>query len=182
MSQPLPEFGPEFSDQAMMADMLSIDPTGIDPNYPLQVVSCGVPFLYVPLKNLATIRQIKLRYDLWEQRLKDFASPHLFVFTLETELENSTVHCRMFAPALGIAEDPATGAASGPLGCYLVKYGLVKQTRQVALVSEQGFEIGRPSLIHIEVEQENERITAVTVGGQCVYIGEGYLQLSETHV
>lgn len=104
-----------------MADMLFIDPTGIDPNYPLQVVSCGVPFLYVPLKNLATIRQIKLRYDLWEQRLKDFASPHLFMFTLETELENSTVHCRMFAPA--------TGAVSGPLGCYLVKYGLVKQTR-----------------------------------------------------
>lgn len=88
----------------------------------------------------------------------------------------------MFAPALGIAEDPTTGAASGPLGCYLVKYGLVKQTRQVVLVSEQGFEIGRPSLIHIEIEQENERITAVTVGGQCIYIGEGYLQLSETHV
>jgi len=83
---------------------------------------------------------------------------------------------------MGIAEDPATGAASGPLGCYLVKYGLVKQTRQVALVSEQGFEIGRLSVIHIEVEQENERITAVTIGGQCVYMGEAYLQLSETHV
>jgi trans-2,3-dihydro-3-hydroxyanthranilate isomerase len=179
MSQSLPKFGPEFTDRTMMAEILSIDPTGIEPNYPLQVVSCGVPFLYVPLKNLATIRQIKLRYNLWEQRLKDFASPHLFVFTLETALENSTVHCRMFAPALGIAEDPATGAASGPLGCYLVKYGLVKKAQQVTVVSEQGFEIGRPSFIHIEIEQEHEQITAVTVGGQCVYIGEGYLELAE---
>ncbi|MBI1879235.1 MAG: PhzF family phenazine biosynthesis protein [Chloroflexi bacterium] len=191
MSQPLPDFGPEFTDRAVMAEMLSIDPGGIAPNYPLQVVSCGLPFLYVPLKNLAAMRQVKLRYDLWEQHLQDFASPHLFVFTPETELENSAVHCRMFAPALGIVEDPATGVASGPLGCYLVKYGLVRTDRrpqtadlnnkkQISFISEQGFEIGRPSLIHIEIEQAAEKITAVTVGGQCVHMGEGYFEVAVT--
>ncbi len=186
MSQPLPEFGPEFTERAVMAAMLSLDPGEIEPNYPLQVVSCGVPFLFVPLKKLESIRRVKLRYDLWERHLQDFASPHLFVFTQETELENSTVHCRMFAPALGIVEDPATGAASGPLGCYLVKYGLVDRrpaTRdrqikeKVGFISEQGFEMGRPSLIHIEIEQTGEQTTAVTVGGQCVYMGEGYFEL-----
>ncbi len=87
----------------------------------------------------------------------------------------------MFAPALGIAEDPATGAASGPLGCYLVKYGLIdgRSEEKVSFISEQGFEMGRPSLIHIEIEQAGEHITAVTVGGQCVYMGEGYFELSE---
>ncbi|MCL4300937.1 MAG: PhzF family phenazine biosynthesis protein [Anaerolineae bacterium] len=181
MSQPLPEFGPEFTNRGVIAEMLSLDPGEIDPGYPLQVVSCGVPFLYVPLTSLAALRRIKLRYDLWEQHLRDFASPHLFVFTLETELEKSAVHCRMFAPALGIAEDPATGAASGPLGCYLVKYGLVGRQleEKVSFISEQGFEMGRPSLIHIEIEQAGEQITAVTVGGECVYMGEGYFELPE---
>jgi trans-2,3-dihydro-3-hydroxyanthranilate isomerase len=177
MTQLLPEFGPEFTDRAAMAEMLSIDSAGIAPNYPLQVVSCGVPFLFVPLRDLATIRQVKLRLDVWERQLKDFASPHLFVFTKETELEKSAVHCRMFAPALGIAEDPATGVASGPLGCYLVRYGLVPQQKQVSLISEQGFEVGRPSFIHIEIEWEGNQITSVAVGGQCVYVGEGFIQL-----
>jgi trans-2,3-dihydro-3-hydroxyanthranilate isomerase len=184
MSQPQPEFGPEFPNRAVIAEMLSLDPAEIEPDYPLQVVSCGLPFLFVPLKNLEVVRRVKLRYDLWEQHLKDFASPHLFVFTTETELENSTVHCRMFAPALGIAEDPATGAASGPLGCYLVKYDHWSQTadrreKRMSFISEQGFEMGRPSLIHIEIEQEDGQITAVMVGGQCVYMGEGYFELPE---
>lgn len=183
MSQPLPEFGPEFSDRTLLAEILSIEPDGILPNYPLQVVSSGVPFLYVLLKDLATIRRAKLRSDLWERHLKNFASPHPFVFTLETDLEESAVHCRMFAPALGIAEDPATGIASGPLGCYLVKYGLVandgSSKKQFSFISEQGFEIGRPSLIHIEIEQTAGQFTAVTVGGQCVYMGEGYFEVAE---
>lgn len=189
MSQPLPQFGPEFPDRVGIAAMLSLEPDEIDADYPVQVVSCGVPFLFVPLKNLAAIRRAKLRLDLWEQQLKDFASPHLFVFTTETELENSSVHCRMFAPALGIVEDPATGAASGPLGCYLAKYSPIdrrpktedRQDReQIAFVSEQGFEMGRPSLIHIEIEQANGQITGVTVGGQCVFMGEGYFELPES--
>lgn len=185
MSQPLPEFGPEFPDRAVIAEMLSLEPDEIDPDYPIQVVSCGVPFLYVPLKNLAAIGRAKLRLDLWEQQLKDFTSPHLFLFTTETELENSAVHCRMFAPALGIVEDPATGAASGPLGCYLTKYDRRPQSadrheKRLSFISEQGFEMGRPSLIHIEIEQENEQITGVTVGGQCVFMGEGYFELPES--
>ncbi|MCK6625855.1 MAG: PhzF family phenazine biosynthesis protein [Anaerolineae bacterium] len=193
MSQPLPEFGPEFPDRKLIAEMLSLEPDELDPDFPLQVVSCGLPFLYVPLKNLAAIRRARLRLDLWEKQLKDFASPHLFLLTAETELKNSTVHCRMFAPALGIVEDPATGAASGPLGCYLVKYDRRPPThstgsgraadrhkKQMSFISEQGFEMGRPSLIHIEIEQENDQITAVTVGGQCVFMGEGYFELSES--
>lgn len=176
MSQPLPEFGPEFTDRATMAAMLSLDPTQLIPDLPLQVVSNGVSFLYVPLVNLAAIRQVKLRLDLWENHLRNFVTSQLFVFTPETELENSTVHCRMFAPAFGITEDPATGVASGPLGSYLVKYGLAQAG---TFISEQGFEMGRPSLIQIEIEQKNGRVTHVAIGGQCAYIGEGFIQLDE---
>jgi trans-2,3-dihydro-3-hydroxyanthranilate isomerase len=181
MGQPLPQFGPEFTDRALMAAMLSLDLAQIVPNLPLQVVSSGLPFLYVPLANLAAIRQVKLRLDLWEQHLAGFATSQIFVFTPETELENSAVHCRMFAPGLGVAEDPATGSASGPLGAYLVKYGLIKATADqpelVTFISEQGFEMGRPSLIQVEIEQDNGRIIGVAVGGHSVYVGEGVIEV-----
>jgi trans-2,3-dihydro-3-hydroxyanthranilate isomerase len=180
MSQPLPQFGVEFTNQAGLAQVLSLEEEALMAGRPAQVVSCGVPFLFVPLKNLAAMRQAKLRLDLWEQHLQHFATPHLFLFTLETELKNSSVHCRMFAPALGIAEDPATGIASGPLGSYLVQHKLVPVQTKTHLLSEQGFEMGRPSLIHIEIEQTAGQISAVTVGGECVVIGEGYIEVPET--
>ncbi|HEX2908066.1 MAG TPA: PhzF family phenazine biosynthesis isomerase, partial [Phototrophicaceae bacterium] len=102
--------------------------------------------------------------------------PEIFMFTLETEMSGSTVHSRMFAPNLGIAEDPATGAASGPLGCYLVRQGLVTANPAV-IVSEQGFEMGRRSLLHIRIEQTDGQITGVFVGGQCVFVGEGFIEV-----
>jgi trans-2,3-dihydro-3-hydroxyanthranilate isomerase len=140
MSQPLPEFGPEFMDRAVMAEMLSIDPSGINPAYPLQVVSCGMPFLFVPLKDLATIRQVKLRLDVWEHELKDFACPHLFVFTHETELKKSfIVEC---SPGFRHCRRPGGRRSQWPLGCYLVKYDRRPQALIAAaarhFVSEQG--------------------------------------------
>jgi trans-2,3-dihydro-3-hydroxyanthranilate isomerase len=177
MGQPLPAFGPRFEDRPAIARMLSIDPSDIDAEYPLEVISSGVPFLFVPIRDLHAIAKIKLRLDLWERTLQDFAGPSIFAFTRETELEGSTVHGRMFAPAHGILEDAATGNASGPLGSYLVKYGLVLGEESASIISEQGFEIGRPSLIHINIEQHEGEIAAVHVGGQCVFIGEGTIEL-----
>lgn len=178
MTQPLPEFGPTFDDRQTIADLLSITVDGLHHDYPAQVVSTGVPFLFIPIKDLATIAKLKVRQDVWIQHIKDFAAPHLFAFTLETEHESSTVHSRMFAPAMGIAEDPATGAASGPLGCYLVRHGITGGDGQTIIISEQGYEMGRPSLIHIEINRTGKQITGVTIGGHSVYIGEGNIHLS----
>jgi trans-2,3-dihydro-3-hydroxyanthranilate isomerase len=178
MSQPLPTFGPEFPSRETVAGILSLDPADLVEDLPLQVVSCGVPFLFVPIKSLAAIRQIKLRLDHWERDLKNFAAPQLFVFTQEVENTGSTVHSRMFGPGVGIMEDPATGAASGPLGCYLVRHGLVAEGKTTAkIISEQGIELGRPSFIHIEIDRTAGQIGGVRVGGQSYYIGEGYLEV-----
>jgi trans-2,3-dihydro-3-hydroxyanthranilate isomerase len=177
MEQPLPEFGEEFAGREVIAEMLSIGTEGLDGRYPVQVVSSGVPFWYVPIKDMSTIRRVKLRADIWEKVLKDSRSPHVFMFTTETEAPGSTVHCRMFAPAFGIAEDPATGGASGPLGAYLVRYGIAKGGAGNKIISEQGFEMGRPSIIYITIEQSGDRFTSVKVGGKSVYMGEGFFQL-----
>ena len=181
MHQPLPTFGPVFADREAIAQMLSLDPAALNATLPLEVVSCGVPFLFVPVKDLEAMRAIRFRLDVWERTLRDFAAPHVFVFTQEVMLPGSTVHSRMFAPAMGIAEDPATGAASGPLGCYLLRHGLVQPGNQGTsqMLSEQGFELGRPSLVQVKIEQDGQHITGVSIGGQCYFMGEGWIALAE---
>lgn len=180
MSQPLPTFGSRFTDAGAIAEMLSLETEAItDTNLPLDVVSCGVPFLFVPLRDLQAVRRIRFRLDVWERVLRDFEASHVFVFTRETEVEGSTVHSRMFAPASGISEDPATGGASGPLGCYLVRHKVLPPARKVECVSEQGLEMGRPSFIKIRIDQNDEgEISAVRVGGRCHSMGEGYLEIN----
>jgi trans-2,3-dihydro-3-hydroxyanthranilate isomerase len=83
----------------------------------------------------------------------------------------------MFAPGLGVFEDPATGAASGPLGCYLVKHGVVPPGRAGAILSLQGVKMGRPSRVHIAIGLDGGEISRVQVGGDAVLVGEGELFL-----
>jgi trans-2,3-dihydro-3-hydroxyanthranilate isomerase len=177
MSQPLPTFGPRLTDARAVAAMLSLDTSDLDGSLPLEVVSCGVPFLYVPLRSLDAARRARPRADLLESALGGVVPPEVFVFTREVEREGSTVHGRMFAPSLGITEDPATGGASGPLGCYLVRHRLVACDPAAEIVSEQGIEMGRPSFIRIRIERGGERINAVKVGGQCHFMGEGFIEI-----
>ena len=177
MQQLRPSFGPRFENQDIVASVLSLEPDDMMSDVPTEVVSCGVPFLLVPIKTLQAIQRISFQQSLWQQQLAHV--PGILVFTRQTQTPEATVHCRMFAPALGIAEDPATGAANGPLGCYLVRYGLVPTNEpNVSLISEQGFEMGRPSLIYISVEHIDRDIHRVSIGGHWVFMGEGVLDIA----
>lgn len=107
------------------------------------------------------------------------------VFTSETERPESTVHVRMFAPLLGVPEDPATGSANGALGAYLVHHAATSSALRQAvpvlepttfLVSEQGAEIGRPCRLYVEVDSRDQEIDAVRVGGQVVPVAEGIVR------
>lgn len=83
----------------------------------------------------------------------------------------------MFAPEFGIAEDPAIGSAAGPLGAYLVKYGVIAAEPTAEFVDEQGIEMGRPSFLHLRITRDGDEITSVQVGGTCVYVGRGEIKL-----
>jgi trans-2,3-dihydro-3-hydroxyanthranilate isomerase len=180
MTQPRPTFGPVFPNAVAVSEMLGIDPADIRSELPIEVVSCGMPFLFVPVRDLATMRRLNFNKDLSLRTLGPLGVQEVFVFAMEVENAGSTVHSRMFAPELGIPEDPATGGASGPLGSYLVRYGLVPAKPKASIVSEQGIEMGRPSFIHIEITQEANEITDVKVGGQTVFVGGGEIELSIT--
>lgn len=177
MTQPLPTFGPRLTDRRAAAALLSLDEADLDEALPVEVVSCGVPFLYLPLRGLDAARRARPRADLIERAAPDGVPGEVFAFTREVEHAGSTVHSRMFAPGLGIPEDPATGAASGPLGSYLVRYGVVSGGATAEIVSEQGVEMNRPSFVRIRIERDGERITGVRVGGRCHYMGEGFLEV-----
>jgi trans-2,3-dihydro-3-hydroxyanthranilate isomerase len=83
----------------------------------------------------------------------------------------------LFDEGLGIGEEPATGGAQGPLGAYLAVHELVQAAPTMRIRVEQGFEIGRPSILDVEVDQAGAAITAVRVGGRCVPMGGGWLDL-----
>ena len=87
------------------------------------------------------------------------------------------MYSRMFGPHLGIAEDPATGSASGPLGAYVVRHGIVQRRGAVRIVSEQGTRMGRQSFVHISLDADDERVRNVRVGGSVVPVLDGSLRL-----
>ncbi len=174
MKQPIPQFLDILEDRSSIAEMLSLTAADLHPDLPAQVLSSGLPFLFVGLRSLDAARRIRFRLDKWADALAGTNAENVFVMTTETLYPGATVHSRMFAPALGIAEDPATGSASGPLGAYLLRYGLVQKED---LVSEQGIEIGRPSFIRIKVRRNGTAISAVSVGGRCAYMGYGTLRV-----
>lgn len=177
MTQPRPQFGPGVLNCETAAEILSLTPDEIDDRLPIEIVSCGVRYPIVPVRTLAAIKRLRFRADLAHRELLPFKCSEVFAFTTETEHAGSTTHSRMFAPEFGVPEDPATGSAAGPLGAYLVKYGAVKAEPTAELINEQGFEIGRPSFLHIRITRERDEITNVQVGGTAVFVGAGEIHL-----
>jgi len=176
MTQLRPTFGQPVAAAETVAAALGVEPAAIrSTGVPVQEVSCGVPFLMVPLATRAAVDAASLdRPGL--DRLRGALSSgttEVFLFSTEQAGEAATAYSRMFAPGLGVAEDPATGAASGPLGSYLVRHGLVPLSAADRMVSLQGVKMGRPSRIHIAIDVEGGEITRVRVGGQSVVVGEG---------
>jgi trans-2,3-dihydro-3-hydroxyanthranilate isomerase len=176
MQHRLPEWGPIFDDLTALARMLGLDITDLRDDLPAQIVSTGVRFLYIPIRSLEAIRRVRFDVRAVDRVFGMVAPVEVFVFTPEAETPHGTVRSRMFAEhTLGIPEDPATGAASGPLGAYLIHYGVVPQAAETRIVSEQGFEMGRPSLITIDVRTTDGDISDIWIGGETVLVMEGTL-------
>jgi trans-2,3-dihydro-3-hydroxyanthranilate isomerase len=178
MTQDRPAFHAVVEDVTELAEGLGLAPEAIaETGWPVQVVSTGVPQMMVPVRSLAEVQGLgasRLNVAALSRVCRAYGTDCVLVYTLETERAGSSVHVRMFAPLLGVPEDPATGSANGALGAYLVHHGVVPVTAPTTcLVSEQGAEMGRPSTLYLEVDGRGDEITAVRVGGQVVLIAEG---------
>ena len=172
MTQRPPEFGPALDARDRMASVLGIEPAAIHDAVPIQQVSCGLPFLYVPLKSREAVDRCAREPRASEALLREagLTSRGLFVFSVEPGHDEATVYSRMLGAE---REDTATGSASGPLGCYLVRHGLVPPDRAGQILSRQGVKMERPSRVHIRIAGTPEAITDVKVGGASVLVGDG---------
>jgi trans-2,3-dihydro-3-hydroxyanthranilate isomerase len=174
MTQQRPTYGPEVAGRQAVAEALGLSAIDLHPDLPVQQVSCGVPFLFVPLANREDVDRAVSDSAAF-RRLGTIIQGQLaiFLFAVSRSGSDETVYSRMFAPDFGIVEDPATGGASGPLGCYLVRHGVVRGADAQRIVSRQGVAMGRPSRIHVAIAGTADSITEVRVGGQAVLAGRG---------
>jgi trans-2,3-dihydro-3-hydroxyanthranilate isomerase len=180
MTQPLPTLGPTVSDTGAVAAALGVQPGDVAGSHlPVQVASSGVPFLYVPLNSRAAVDATCLERTALCALLRAVNLEELpvFVFSCEPGDDDATVYSRMFAPAFGIPEDPATGGASGPLGAYLLHHNVVSADTDMPLVNLQGVRMGRPSRIYTSLSSSGGVLEEVRVGGKALVIGHGTLHL-----
>lgn len=175
MTQLTPTFMETIRDRVGLASALRLPESALSPGLPAQCISCGVPFLFVPVATRAAVDAVAIDGRALASCLADANLPDLPVFTFSTDggATGENVYSRMLAPTFGIAEDPATGSASGPLGCYLVRYGLVTAEEAQHVVSLQGVAMGRPSRVHISIDSDGGAITRVRIGGRSVLVGTG---------
>ncbi len=179
MSQPKPEFLDPIDvvdEIHLVGGTLGLPKHVIaDTKWPLQVVSTGLPVLIVPVRTLTAVRSIQPDASAITKVCERFGANGIMVFTTVTVESFASVHARMFAPKIGILEDPATGSAGGALGAYLAQHGIVEVGPTTEVLIEQGYEIDRPSRILVQVESDDDVIQAVKVGGHCVMVVEGVL-------
>lgn len=173
----LPEHGPPPPGRAELAELLGLEEDDVLlGEWAPGAVSCGVPFLFVPLRSRDAVRRTRLDTGLWERLLAGWWAPHLYVLAWEPELPGSHLRARMFAPAMGISEDPATGGAAAALAGYLAARAGV-ESGTLAWRVEQGFEMGRPSLLEVAADVQGGQVAAVRVGGTAVRVGDGRMSL-----
>ncbi len=175
MDAPLPEFGPGPVGREETAALLSLEAHRIASDPPIEVGGRGATFLHVPVTDVESLSRARLRPDLWASRLAGTSAANVHV---ATPVVDGEVRARMFAPGLGVSEDPATGSASGPLAARLVRHGLLATDDDgvARLRIHQGAEIGRPSRIEVEVTVRGSDIDGVRVGGGCALIAHGRMR------
>jgi trans-2,3-dihydro-3-hydroxyanthranilate isomerase len=177
MNQGAATFGPAFEDRAAVADAIGLNEDDLLPDSPVQPISTGSPFIYVPLRNPATVDRVAPKLDAYQQLVRSvcWGTRSAFVFAPKPD---GGAYARMIGIGRGmLREDPATGSANGPLGAYLVKYGLARGDGVVEIVSEQGTAMGRQSFLPLRVECVSVEPESLEVGGPVVPVFEGVLRL-----
>jgi trans-2,3-dihydro-3-hydroxyanthranilate isomerase len=178
----LPEIKDPPPPPEILCEVLSLEPSHIvaDDMIEPEAVSCGLPFLFIPLKKPEMLSWAKVDNLKWEQTLRDYWAPEMFVFSTDdwtNIFEGGHIRARMFAPGIGIGEDPATGSACAALAGFLA---LRSETRDgtVHWAVDQGVEMGRPSRLELEVDLKRGQLAAIRVGGSSVMVSSGTLHIT----
>ncbi|MGB6661596.1 MAG: PhzF family phenazine biosynthesis protein [Xanthobacteraceae bacterium] len=160
----------------LVADACSLDAADIETaGHAPCVASCGTPFVFAALKTRAALAKAQPRRDVFASHVKADVATGILLYVNERG-DGTDVQARMFAPLFGVPEDPATGSAN------VVLVGLLASLRperdlMLTLRIAQGVDMGRPSLLEAAAEKRNGEITALSIGGRCVPMMRGTLEL-----
>jgi trans-2,3-dihydro-3-hydroxyanthranilate isomerase len=175
----LPEKGPPPPPAAELAELLSLPLAAIvdDAGDRPEAYSCGLPYLMLPVRDRSMLGRAEMVEERWRRTLRDYWAPDVYVFCRDPELAGSSIRARLFGNQRGIVEDPATGSAAVALAGYLARRTPISDgTLQWTI--EQGFEMGRPSLLYLETILAGGAVGAVRLGGAAVRVSEGTLTVS----
>jgi trans-2,3-dihydro-3-hydroxyanthranilate isomerase len=172
MKQVEPVFGKVF-DTGDIARVLTLEKDDIDERFPILEVSTGMPFIIVPLKKLEALKRVAINKDLYLGLIENSPAKVLLVFCPQTYHRQNNLSVRVFCDYYGIPEDPATGSGNGCLVGYLVKHRYFGKEK-IDVRVEQGYEIGRPSLLYLKARDMDGKID-VNVGGKVVMVAKGQL-------
>jgi len=173
MKQKQPTFGQTFNANTI-APILNLNTADIETAFPIQEVSTGVPAIIVPLKTLSAVKRARISKDQYNQLIENIEAKGILIFSPETYKRENHLNVRFFADYYGVPEDPATGSANGCLAAYLIKQKYFAQN-QINIRVEQGYEIGRPSLLRLKARQNKQGRIDVNVGGKTILIAKGQL-------
>lgn len=174
----LPEYHPSPLSLPELAGVVGLEERDLHPELAPEMVSCGLPFLVVPVASLEAIRRAVLDTVRWQRLVAPLWAEHVYLVSMEAEGPGVDVHVRMFAPAVGVPEDPATGSAAAALGGYLSKVD-GSEAGALRWTVEQGLEMGRPSLLQVEADRSGGTTTAVRVGGSAVFVSQGIMSVPD---
>ena len=172
MIQKEPTFGRTLEPEDI-SGVLGLSESEIDNRFAIQEVSTGLFFIIVPLMGLDALKQAKVNKDECLKLIENTQAKMILVFCPETYNRGNDLNVRVFCDYYGIAEDPATGSGNGCLAAYLVKHRYFVKD-QIDIRVEQGYEIGRPSLLFLRAENKQGKID-VSVGGKVVMVAKGRL-------
>lgn len=150
---------------------LNIKSSDLLENYKIQIVSTGHSKVMIGIKSIETLNTLHPNYDALSKLSKIIGCNGYYVFTIDSKENDILIHGRMFAPAIGINEDPVTGNANGPLGAYLVHHNLVEHNNSLfKFKAKQGEAINRSGIIEVEVKIEDREPVEVKVSGNAVIV------------
>ena len=172
MKQQAPRFGAQFS-PAALAPILNLSEDDFDSRYPLQEVSTGLPFVLAPVKNLAALRRARVNLDRLRALLGAYEAIAPAIFCRETMQAENDIHVRVLDDIYGAPEDPATGSANGCIAAYMARYHYLG-SGTVKVRSEQGYQIGRPSLLYLQAQAQAADFD-IHVGGMVEMVARGQL-------
>jgi len=171
------EYGPPTPPPEAIAAVVSLDPADLaEGPGALGAASCGVPFVLARVKDVEALGRARGDVAAWRRVLADYWAIEIYVWC---EAGDGTIRARMFAPAMGIPEDPATGAAAAALAAWLGRQPGTPEGEGHRMI-HQGVELGRPSALRIAWRKSGNAVSDIRVGGTAVRVASGSMRIGAT--